>query len=144
MIDWLEEQGYGPLLWDFVIACCRREWDELPGEPFRRLVDHVEQVGIRDLEDALHEASRALKKLERRLRRSTNCGTESKLNRQFGHGNMILAAFDQQDGASAARSMSADLFAWAEDSTAEARSQADSLRQLVPDPSRRYDGAAGD
>ena len=45
MIDWLEEQGYGEPLWDFAIACCHRIWDELPGDAFRGVIEHVEQVG---------------------------------------------------------------------------------------------------
>jgi hypothetical protein len=140
MIDWLEAQGYGPLLWDFAIACCRRIWEELPGDPFRRVVEHVEEVGIRDVEDSLHEASESLDKLERRLRKATSSSEESRLNRQIGYANMVLAAFDQQDGASAARSISGDLSAWAEDGTAEAQLQAASLRDLVPDPSQRNEG----
>jgi hypothetical protein len=140
MIDWLEAQGYGPRLWDFAIACCRRMWSELPGESFRRVVEHVEEVGIRDAEDPLHEASQALEKLERRLRIATCSSDQSKLNRQIGLANMVLAAFDQQDGASAAGSISGDLLAWAEDGTAEVRLQAASLRDLVPDPSQRNQG----
>lgn len=140
MIDWLEDQGYGPVLWDFAIACCRRYWDDLPGEPFRRVVKHVEQVGIRDIEDPLHEAYQALDKLKRRVRKATSAtssGKESKVNRQIEYGNMVLAAFEQQDGASAAKSISGDLLQWAEDANREARLQTDVLRQLVPDPSHR-------
>jgi hypothetical protein len=137
MIDWLEAQGYGPLLWDFAIACCRRNWNELPGDAFRRVVEHVERVGIRDIEDPLHEASQSLQKLERRLRKATDASQESKLNRQLGYANMVLAAFDQQDGASAARSISSDLLQWAQDETSEGQLQAASLRDLVPDPSQR-------
>lgn len=140
MIDWLEAQGYGPLLWDFAIVCCRRMWNELPGESFRRVVEHVEQIGIRDVEDPLHAASEALDKLERRLRKATSSRDQSKLNRQIGYANMVLVAFDQQDGASAAGTISGDLLAWAEDGTAEARLQAASLRDLVPDPSQRNEG----
>jgi hypothetical protein len=140
MIDWLEAQGYGTLLWDFAIACCRRIWNELPGESFRRLVEHVEQVGIRDVDDPLHQAMEALDKVERRLRKATSSSEESRLNRQIGYANMVLAAFDQQDGASAARSISEDLSAWAEDRTTEAQLQAASLRDLVSDPSQRNEG----
>jgi len=39
MVDWLEAQGYGAVLWDFAIACCRRIWDQLPGDAFRYLVE---------------------------------------------------------------------------------------------------------
>src|SRR2546423_1301550 len=40
MIDWLEKQGYAAPLWEFATACCRRVWDELPGDAFRRRVWH--------------------------------------------------------------------------------------------------------
>lgn len=137
MINWLEVQGYGPLLWDFAIACSRRIWNELPGDALRRIVEHAEQVGIRDIGDPLHEAAKSLEKLERRLRKITDSSQEAKLNRQLGYANIVLLAFDQQDGASAARSMSDGLLEWAEDAMAEATLQAASLRDLVPDPSQR-------
>jgi hypothetical protein len=137
MIDWLKAQGYGPLLWNFAIACCRRTWNEIPGEAIRRVVEHVERIGIRDVEDPLHEAYQSLQKLERRLRKITDGNQEAKLSRQLGYANMVLATFDQQDGASAARSISSNLLLWADDATDESQLQASSLRELVPDPSRR-------
>ena len=76
MIDWLEAQGYGPLLLDFAIACSRRIWNELPGDAFRSVVEHAEQVGIRDTGDPLYEASQSLEELERRLCKITDSGQE--------------------------------------------------------------------
>jgi hypothetical protein len=137
MIAWLAKQGYGESLWDFAVACCRRVQDELPGEPFRRLIDHLERLGTRDIGDYSLEASRALDTLERRLRKASSDGEESRLNRQIGYGNAVLTAVDQQDGASAARAISGGLLEWAADLTAEACEQANSLRRLVPDPSER-------
>lgn len=130
MINWLENKGHGEKLWDFTIACCRRIWNELPGDAFRRLVEHVERIGTRDVEEPLAEVWQALDKLERRLRKAAD---PDKLNRQIGFGRMTLA-FEQQDGASAARSISQDLIDWAKDVTEEKGIQAEVLRRLAAEP----------
>jgi hypothetical protein len=135
MIRWLEKQGYHSALWEFTIACCRRIWGELPGDAFRRVVEHVEQMGIRDVDDRLAEATQVLDKLERRFRKAIDTAEQAQLNRQLGFGRMVFA-FDHQDGAGAARSISSDLVDWADDPEAERRVQSDLLRQLVPDPSQ--------
>jgi hypothetical protein len=138
MIHWLERQGYGEALWDFTIRCCRRIWDKLPGEAFRGLVRHAERMGTRDLDNALAVAHRSIKKLEGRLQRLADSEEESRLNREVGFGQMVLA-FEQQDGASAARSISNDMLAWSHDADKERQLQADLLRQLVLDPSQPVD-----
>ncbi len=138
MIRWLETQGYSDALWDFTIACCRRLWDDLPGESFRRVVEHFEQLGIRDIEGPLSEASQSLDKLERRLRESTSAGEQTRLNREVGLGRMVFA-FEYQDAVEAARSISDDQFAWADDPMEERQFQAALLRRLVPDPTKPID-----
>jgi hypothetical protein len=137
MIDWLSAQGYGPLLWDFVTHCCRRNWAELPDDALQHVVEHFDQVGIRGIDDPLHDAERALAKLERQLRGATTSADQAVLNRRIGYGGIVVSAFGCQDGASAARVMSRGLLEWAPDQEAEARVQAESLRRLVPDPSQR-------
>src|SRR5262245_61189733 len=87
MIDWAEIQGYGPLLWDFAISCARRIWNELPGN-CRRVVEHFEQLGLRGIEDPLHEACKTLDKLTRRLQNAES-SEESRLNRKIGYGKII-------------------------------------------------------
>jgi hypothetical protein len=133
MIRRLEEQGYTGPLWAFTLACCRRVWDELPGDVFRRVVRHFEQIGVHDIDDALSEAHQALEKLERRLRKADDA-EQQRLSRRIGFGRMVLA-FEHQDAAGAARSISNDLAEWADNAEAEWQAQADLLRQLVPDPS---------
>lgn len=135
IIDWLSKQGYVEFLWEFTIRCCRRVWDELPGDAFRRVVEHAEQVGTHGIDDLLAEAHQALDKLERRFRKADDA-EQPRLSRRIGFGRMVLA-FDQQDGAGAAAAISTDLLEWADDADAERRAQADLLRQLVPDPSQR-------
>ncbi len=142
MIDWLEEQGHVEPLWEFTIACCRRVWDEWPGDAFRRVVEHAERVGVHDIDDALAEASQALDKLEHRFRKAGDA-EQVRLSRRIGFGRMVLA-FEHQDGAEAARSISGDLMEWADDPDAERRAQASLLRQLVPDPSQRAGGDEGE
>jgi hypothetical protein len=143
MIDWLSAQGYGPLLWDFATDCCRRNWAELPDKALQRVVEHFERVGMRGIDDPLHEAAQALDGLARRLRRATASDKEAALNRRIGYGGIVVNAFGCQDGASAARVISRGFFEWAPDSEVEARFQADALRRLVPDPSRRAPSEEG-
>jgi hypothetical protein len=135
MIHWLEEQGYRGPLWEFTITCCRRVWEELPGNAFRRVVEHFEQVGVHDIDSVLSEAHHALDKLERRFHKADDVG-QSQLSRRIGFGRMVFA-FEDQDAASAARSISHDLAEWANDQVVEHQAQAHVLRQLVPDPSQR-------
>jgi hypothetical protein len=138
MIGWLEKQGCTDALWDFTIACCRRVWHDLPGESFRRVVEHFEQLGRHDIEEPLAEASRSLDRLEGRLRKTASVAEQTRLNRKIGYGRIVLA-FDYQDAAEAALSTSDDQIAWADDPDGERRHQADLLRQLAPDPSRQND-----
>ena len=138
MISWLNEQGYREQLWDFTVTCCRRVLPELPVDVFRRVIDHVENIGTRDVEDVLHEVWKALDKMERRRRRARDSGEEDKLNRQIGFGNMLLA-FDFQGVDELADSISSDLIEWATDQGEERRLQSDLLRQLVPNPSQAVD-----
>jgi hypothetical protein len=135
MIHWLERQGHSESLWEFTIACCRRVWAQLPDDACRRVVEHVEQIGMRDVEDVLAEATRALDKLERRFHKATDAAEQERLNRQLGFGRMVFA-FDHQSGAEAAISISRDLVEWAADPNTERRVQSDLLRWLVPDPSQ--------
>jgi hypothetical protein len=137
MIHWLEEQGYSEALWDFTIACCRRIWNDLPGEAFRQVVEHAEQIGTRDIDDKLAEASRSLKRLERRFQRASDDAEQARLSRQIGFGRTVLA-FEHQDAAGSARSICRDLLDWAGDPDAEAAVQAEDLRRLVPDPSHQH------
>lgn len=134
MIAWLSKQGYVDSLWEFTIECFRRVRDELPGDAFRRVVDHAEQIGLLDIDDRLAEANRALAKLERRFSNADDA-EQPRLSRQIGFGRMVFA-FDQQDGAGAAEVVSHDLVDWANDATVEQQAQADLLRQLVADPSQ--------
>lgn len=136
MIRWLDQQGYTDALWDFALACCRRVWHELPGESFRRVVEHFEQLGVTDIEEPLAEASQSLDRLERRLRGTDSDAEQTRLNRKIAFGRMVLA-FDYQVAAEAAVSISDDQLAWADDPDEERRQQADLLRQLAPNPSRR-------
>jgi hypothetical protein len=47
MIRWLAGRGgAGDVLWGFTIACLLRVYDELPGEMFRRVVRHFQEVGV--------------------------------------------------------------------------------------------------
>lgn len=133
MIDWLSEQGYAEALWLFTIGCCRRVWDELPGDA-RRVVEHAERVGTIDIDDRLGAAVQALDRLERRVQRASGA-EQAQLSRQLGFGRLVLA-FEHQDGAGAAGAISTDLLGWAGDEDAERGAQADLLRQLVPDPSQ--------
>ncbi len=137
MIDWLSAQGYGPLLWDFVTECCRRNWAELPNEALQRVVEHFDRVGMRGIDDPLHHAVHALGKLERRLRNAASANVGAELNRRLGIGSIVVNAFGCQDGASAARAISRGLLEWSPDPEEETRLQAESLRRLVPDPAQR-------
>ncbi len=134
MIQWLEKQGFLDPLWDFALACCHRVWDKLPGEAFRGVVKHAEQIGSRDIDDALSEARREISRLQRRLLRASNPEEESRLNRKLGFGKVVMA-FEQQDCASVARTISEDLIAWSKEAEQERSLQAELLRKLVPDPS---------
>lgn len=136
MIGWLDRQGYVEPLWQFTIACCHRIWDDLPGDAFRRVVEHAERIGVRDLDNTLAEASEALDKLERRFHKATDEDKQARLSRQIGFARMVFA-FEHQDGAGAAESISGELVEWADDADAERCVQAELLRQLVPDPSYR-------
>jgi hypothetical protein len=137
MIDWLSAQGYSPRLWDFATDCCRRNWAELPDEALQRVVEHFERVGMRGIDDLLHEADETLGKLARRLGSATASNKGAALSRRIGYGAIVVNAFGCQDGASAARVVSRGLLEWAPDPEVEARLQADALRRLVPDPSQR-------
>src|SRR3954463_7659493 len=88
MIRWLEERGYNGPLWEFTIACCRRVWDDLPGDAFRRVVEHFEQVGVHDIDAVLSEAYRALGKLERRFQKADDDAEQARLSRRIGFGRM--------------------------------------------------------
>jgi hypothetical protein len=136
MIGWLEELGYSEEHWDFAIACCRRIADEMPSGSVRRVAEHVAQIGTRDVDDLLGEASQALERLERQIRKVSDAGEQARLNRQLGFGRMVLA-FEQQDGAGAAHAISRDLLEWADEPDEERRIQAGLLRELVPAPSRQ-------
>jgi hypothetical protein len=135
MIRWLAEQGYFGPLWQFTIASCRRVWDDLPGNAFRGVVEHFEQIGVHDIDDALSEAYRALDNLKCWFRKAEDA-EQDRLSRRIGFGRMVFA-FEHQDAAGAARSISSDLVEWADDAASERRVQAELLRQLVPDPSQR-------
>ncbi len=126
MIDWLEEQGYVNPLWEFTVACCRRVWDKLPGDNFRRVVEHFERIGMHDIDDALAGALQALDKLERRFSRADDA-EQVRLSRRIGFGRMVFA-FEHQDAAGAAGSISRDLVEWADDADAERQTQAALLR----------------
>lgn len=134
MIGWLSRQGYVGPLWEFTIECCRRVWDELPDDAFRRVVKHAEQVGTHGIDDLLGEAYQALDRLERRFRKADD-SEQPRLSRRIGFGRMVFA-FEHQDGAGAAGSISRDLVEWAGDEDAERQAQAALLRQLVLDPSQ--------
>jgi hypothetical protein len=138
MISWLDKQGYRDQLWDFTVSCCRRALPELPGDVFRRVIDHVENIGTRDVEDILHEVWKALDKMERRLRKAGESSEEDKINRQIGFGRMLLA-FDYQCVDDMANSISGDLIEWATDPAEERQRQSDLLRQLAPDPTQAVD-----
>jgi hypothetical protein len=145
MIGWLEKFGYSEPLWDFAVACCRRVADEMPAGPVRQVAEHVARVGTRDVDPLLDEASRALDKLERRLRRVSDAteAEQARLNRQLGFGSMVFA-FQHQDGARAADAISRDLLEWVDDPDAESRIQAAVLRELVPAPCRQATGGEGE
>ena len=133
MINFLERQRYGQQLLYFTIACFRGIWDELPDDAFRRVVKHAEQMGIQHIQDPLQDAYDVLRKLERRLANASDPEEESRLNRRIGFARMVRA-FDVQHSANAARSISRDLMAWADDADKERRKLAEMLRELVPDP----------
>ncbi|MCE9566285.1 MAG: hypothetical protein K8U57_30040 [Planctomycetes bacterium] len=135
MIDWLSQQGYDDALWQFAIECCRRVWHELPNESFRNVVNHAEDVGAIDIDERLSEAHRALEKLERRFHKSVDEKEQVRVSREMGYGNLVLA-FDHQDAASVATVVSEGLVEWAEDGERECQMQAQSLRQLVADPTQ--------
>jgi hypothetical protein len=137
MIRWLEQQGYIGPLWEFTVVCCRRVWDDLPGDAFRRVVEHFEQIGVHDIDEVLAGAYQALDKLERRFHKASDHAEQSRLSRCIGFGRMVFA-FEHQGGAEAAQSISAEFAEWADDADAERRGQADLLRQLVPDPSEQF------
>jgi hypothetical protein len=136
MIRWLGRQGYAEPLWEFTIACCRRIRDELPGDPFRQVIEHAERIGTRDIDEVLAEASQALDKLEWKFRKATSDAEQARLSRQIGLARTVFA-FEHQDGGEAAEAISRDLVDWADDPDAERRVQANLLRQLVPDPTQR-------
>jgi hypothetical protein len=135
MIDWLSQQGYVAALWQFATDCCRRVWDDLPSDVFRRVVVHAETVGAHDIDDVLGDARQALEKLERRFHKVDDEEEQARLSRRIGYGRLVFA-FDDQDSAGVAGSISNDLLEWAEDPETEQRTQADLLRTIVPDPSQ--------
>ncbi|WP_439631598.1 hypothetical protein [Gemmata sp.] len=96
---------------------------------------HAERVGSHDIDDVLGDASRALDKLARRFDKTEDEEERGRLSRQMGYGRLVQA-FDYQDSAGVAGSISDDLLGWAEDEPTERRTQADLLRTLVPDPSQ--------
>lgn len=134
MIHWLEQQGYEDALWEFTIGCCRRVWKDLPSDSFRQVVEHFEQIGTHDIDSVLSDAYRALEKLERRFSRSDDSIEQARLNQRIGFGRMVLA-FENQEAAGAARSISSDLVEWADDTDTERQAQVELLRDLVADPS---------
>lgn len=136
MIRWLGSRGRADALWEFTIACCRRVWDQLPGDAFRRVVEHAERIGVHDIDESLAGASQALHKLERQFRKAGDADEQRRLNRRIGLGRMVFA-FDYQDAKEAAESISGDLVEWSNGPDEERRVQADLLRQLVPDPTVR-------
>src|SRR4051812_36299273 len=96
MIRWLSHQGQTDALWDFTVACCRRIWDQLPGESFQRVVERAEQVGRgfarwEMVEDDLHEAYQALDRLERKLLKAKEGAEQDRLNRAIGYGRAVFA-----------------------------------------------------
>jgi hypothetical protein len=88
MLDWLAKQGRDGELFDFTLACFHRIWDELPGEVFRRVVKHAERVGMRDIDDVLDDARRALDKLNRVFHEAGDLD-QTRLSRQIGFGQMV-------------------------------------------------------
>jgi hypothetical protein len=100
--------------------------------PSKRIVEHFERAGLRGIEDPLRDGSQALKELEHRLEEGASCSNEeSHLYTQIYAAKMVLAAFAQQDGASAAKSIIDQQLSWLFDASSVAGFQADSLRELV-------------
>ena len=131
MIRWIASRGgSGDGLWEFTVACLLRVYDDLPGDEFRRVVRHFEQVGASDVDDLLAEAGHALRKLERRARRCDDDSELLRLNRQIGLGTMVFA-LDFQAPEEAAADISKQLLDWASRPEAERRLQTDALRRLV-------------
>jgi hypothetical protein len=67
-------------------------------------------------------------------RTALSAAGQDDLNRQIGLARGVFA-FEFQDGAEAAAFISDHLLQWSTDETVERATQADLLRQLVPDPS---------
>jgi hypothetical protein len=130
MIHWLAGRGgSGDGLWEFTIACLLRVYDDLPGDEFRRVVRHFQQVGASGVDDLLGEAGRALNKLERRARRCDDDTELMRLNQRIGLGAMVFA-LEFQAPEEAAADISKRLLESAPRPEAERRLQADTLRRL--------------
>jgi len=100
------------------------------------VVEHFERIRVHDIEEILDAASRSLDGLARRVRGAADAAEQARLNREIGLGRMVFA-FDHQDAAEAAESISDDQIAWADDPDEERRLQAELLRQLAPGPFQR-------
>jgi hypothetical protein len=139
MLRWLSKQGYVEALWSFTVAGCRRVWDKLPGPHFRKVVEVGAQLGQgmatwHMVDDSLADASRALKRLERKYSKMEDPSEQAEVNRRIGAAQIVFA-FEFQDGREAALSVSKNLIEWATDIKAEMSVQVSLLRDLVPDPS---------
>jgi hypothetical protein len=119
-------------LWDFTIACLRRVFAELPGDEFRRVVRHFEQVGVAGVDDLLGEAGRILAEMKRRARRCSDDAELMRLNAQIGRGAMVFA-LEFQAPEEAALDVSRRLLEWAPQAAAERHLQAEALRRLFPE-----------
>ena len=140
MLRWLSRQGRMDVLWDFAVRCGRYLYEDLPGSRFRRVVELADNRGRglatwEMVDEALHRASRAMKKLIARYRDSDDTGEQERLNRQIGAGNIVWV-FEFQDGYEAALAASHHLIEWAAGAEEERIRQAALIRQLVPDPSQ--------
>ena len=131
MIESLAQRdGFSDVLWDFTADCLDRVYDELPGEPFRRVVRHFRKVGVSDLDDLLGGAGQALDKLRRRAARCEDDGELARLNFQIGRGEMVFV-LERRAPEEAAADISRRLIEWAADEAAERARQADVLRRLA-------------
>ena len=131
MIRWLADRdGFADVLWDFTAECLNGVYDELPGESFRRVVRHFREVGVADLDDLLHDADAALRKLRRRAARCDDDAELARLNVAIGRGEMVFA-LERRAPEEVAADISRRLIEWASDPSAERVRQAGVLRRLV-------------
>jgi hypothetical protein len=130
MIRWLaDREGSAERLWDFTTECLLRVYDDLPGDDFRRVVRHFQEVGVSGIDDLLVEARRATHQLERRARRCDDDAALALLNAQIGLGSMVFA-LEFHAPEEAAADVSRRLLEWAPQPEAERRLQAETLRTL--------------